>query len=235
MAVASSTVSASTVAAAASAAGFSAALVPVMVAIAMAESSFRPSATHSNSNGSTDYGLWQINSVHTDILSMGSWSDPYVNAKMAKRVYDQQGLSAWSVYNSGAYSQYLSLAQSGDGTSGGTSGGINVASSPISLLPSLGGGSADAGTGTSVTAENNLPDASGVPWFLKNDLVRRAIFWLLALLLIIAGMIIVFRSQVKTVAVKGVSAAASVATGGATKASGTINKAITKTSLQKGK
>lgn len=228
MAVASSSaITASTAAAAVRAAGFPAAMVPVMVAIAMAESSLRPTATHTNSNGSTDYGLFQINSSHTDVLGMGSWSDPYVNAKMAKVIYDRQGLAAWSVYNSGAYNQYLSLAESG---SGGNGSSVPSTGTPISLLPIIAGAASGNGTqSTPITASNNLPDAAGVPWFLKNETVRRIVLWLLAILLIIAGMIIVFRSQVKTVAVKGISAGIDVASGGTTKVAKTVGKAATKT------
>ena len=230
MAVASSSaITASTAAAAVRAAGFPTAMVPVMVAIAMAESSLRPTATHTNSNGSTDYGLFQINSIHTDVLGMGSWSDPYVNAKMAKVIYDRQGLAAWSVYNSGAYNQYLSLAESG--SSGGNGSSVSSTGTPISLLPIIAGAASGNGTtqSTPITASNNLPDAAGVPWFLKNETVRRIVLWLLAILLIIAGMIIVFRSQVKTVAVKGISAGIDVASGGTTKVAKTVGKAATKT------
>lgn len=48
-------------------------------AIALAESGGNPQSTNSNSNGTTDRGLWQINSIH------GSQStfDPLANAKAA--------------------------------------------------------------------------------------------------------------------------------------------------------
>lgn len=90
--------------AAARAAGFSPSESVIATAIAMAESGGNPAATHHNTNGSTDYGLWQINSVHSDLLSGGAkWQDPATNARMARSVYLSQGWHAWSTYNSGAY------------------------------------------------------------------------------------------------------------------------------------
>lgn len=93
--------------AAAKAGGFTASESVIATAIALAESSGNPSATHHNSNGSTDYGLWQINSVHGDLLKTGDWRDPATNARMAHTVYMSQGWHAWSTYNSGAYSSHL--------------------------------------------------------------------------------------------------------------------------------
>lgn len=66
------------------------------LAIAQCESGLNPSAV---SNG--NYGLFQINSVHRDLVaSMGySWDrilDPGVNTAVAKRLYDEQGWGPWS-------------------------------------------------------------------------------------------------------------------------------------------
>lgn len=88
-------------------AGFSEEQAPTMAAIAMAESSGRVGVV--NSIGCT--GLWQINQpVH--VGDYPSWTqswlkDPRNNAKAAKEIYDKQGLSAWTVYTSGAYKKYL--------------------------------------------------------------------------------------------------------------------------------
>lgn len=92
-------------------AGFSSTQLATAVAVAKAESGWDPDATHYNTNGSTDYGLWQINSVHTAILASGEWSDPNANARMAKAVFDQQGWPAWTTWSSRAYRQYLPAAQ----------------------------------------------------------------------------------------------------------------------------
>lgn len=58
------------------------------VAVAYAESSNNANATNTNTDGSTDYGLWQINSIHSppvpDIFSGAT------NAAFAFRIYSQR-------------------------------------------------------------------------------------------------------------------------------------------------
>lgn len=90
---------------AAAAAGFTGADLTTAVAIAGAESGFRPTVTNRNRNGSVDHGLWQINSVHGPLLRSGDWRDPYANARMAKAVFDRAGgsWSPWTTYKTGAY------------------------------------------------------------------------------------------------------------------------------------
>lgn len=79
-------------------------------AIALAESSGNTHASHHNTNGTYDYGLWQINTVHG--LSRAYLFDPQHNADA---MYDvsSHGTSwtPWSVYKSGAYRDHLSDAQ----------------------------------------------------------------------------------------------------------------------------
>lgn len=70
-------------------------------AISMAEDGTGdPTVTHLNSNGSTDTGLWQINSVHG--YSEEQLKNPYYNVAAAKQVFDSQGWGAWTTYNTGA-------------------------------------------------------------------------------------------------------------------------------------
>lgn len=78
-----------------------------MIAIAMAESSGNPNANNAgmNTNGSVDYGLWQINSVHRPDLD--KVYDPYYNAQQAYNVWGQQGYGAWAAYNRGKHAQYM--------------------------------------------------------------------------------------------------------------------------------
>lgn len=87
--------------------------VRIAVAVALAESSGNPEAINtSNSNGSTDYGLFQINSVHRGILAGGNWRDPKDNAAMAKRVWDGRSgdkWRAWVAYSTGAYLRHMSV------------------------------------------------------------------------------------------------------------------------------
>lgn len=67
-----------------------------MASIAMAESSGNPNATNSNTDGSTDYGLFQINSnVATPTF------DPLSNAQEAVAIYNVRGYTAWVTYDKG--------------------------------------------------------------------------------------------------------------------------------------
>lgn len=98
-------------------AGGSRNLAPIMAAIAMAESGGRVDAVGGpNSNGTYDYGLWQINSVHSQFDKARLISDPQYNAQAAVAIEKSQGLGAWSTYNSGAYKGFLGSASSGDPT-----------------------------------------------------------------------------------------------------------------------
>jgi hypothetical protein len=82
----------------------------IAAAIAMAESSGNTQAVDHDSNGSTDYGLWQINSVHGyDPARL--LNDPNYNAKAALAVYQSSGWGAWTTYTSGAYLKYLAGAK----------------------------------------------------------------------------------------------------------------------------
>lgn len=75
------------------------------VAIALAESGGRSDATNHNTNGSVDYGLWQVNSVHG--FPVGELLTPTGNGRYAYRVYQSQGWNAWTVYRTGAYLVFL--------------------------------------------------------------------------------------------------------------------------------
>jgi hypothetical protein len=117
-----------TAVAAARAAGFTGEQIPLMAAIAMAESSGRPTALNNNpATGDQSYGLWQINMLggmgserrrQFGISSNDQLYDPATNARAAKAIYDSQGLGAWSVYRSGAYRQYLPAAAAAMGAGG---------------------------------------------------------------------------------------------------------------------
>ncbi|MGH2846201.1 MAG: hypothetical protein ACRDL0_09365 [Thermoleophilaceae bacterium] len=82
-----------------------------MVAIAMAESSGRLDVVSApNRNGTRDRCAWQINDVHGYDRSR-LINDPSYCAAAAREVYHRQGLGAWTVYNTGAYRQYLGAAR----------------------------------------------------------------------------------------------------------------------------
>ena len=101
------------IAAAAFAGGFRGSELPIAVAVALAESDGDTSVRNTkNKNGSTDYGLWQINSIHSQILAGGQWDDANSNAKMAFQVYNDAGKkwTPWSAYKNQRYRIYLGRA-----------------------------------------------------------------------------------------------------------------------------
>jgi len=78
----------------------------IMIAIATAESGLNPKAINDkNTNGTTDAGLFQVNDIHG--YSVEDRLDVDKNIAMAKKVYDRQGLTAWSVYNNGKYLNFM--------------------------------------------------------------------------------------------------------------------------------
>lgn len=97
---------------AASAAGWTGVDLDVAVAVAGAESGWMPDAVNTgNRDGSTDHGMWQVNSVHAGLLASGDWRDPYENARMAKAVYDEAGgWTPWVAYDSGTYLDHMQPA-----------------------------------------------------------------------------------------------------------------------------
>lgn len=106
------TLSASAIAGYAKNAGVSGQNIAIATAIALAESGGNTEAVNNkNANGSTDYGLWQINSVHKDLLNGKDWRDPAQNAAM---MYSVSGggtnWKPWSVYKSGAYMTHMGAA-----------------------------------------------------------------------------------------------------------------------------
>jgi hypothetical protein len=95
---------------AAQAAGFTGADLVTAVAVAGAESGYRPTAR--NSIGAS--GLWQIlESAHRDLWSMGDWRDPAVNARMAFSVWKAAGRSwrPWTTWTGGSYARYMPTAR----------------------------------------------------------------------------------------------------------------------------
>lgn len=77
--------------------------LPTFLCIVEKESNFNSKAVNKihNRNGTVDYGLFQINSVHLPSLKMSGTDllDPMKNIKAAVYVYNKQGLTAWSTYD----------------------------------------------------------------------------------------------------------------------------------------
>ena len=77
---------------------------PLAAAIALAESSGYVNATNQNTNGSTDRGLWQINSVHGAL----STYSPRANTRAAIAISNNgTNWEPWTTYKTGAYRTYL--------------------------------------------------------------------------------------------------------------------------------
>lgn len=122
---------------AAKTAGFPADQVGTAVAVALAESGGRETVTHRNSNGTTDYGLWQINSVHGSLLQQGDWRNPVDNAKMAMQVSGGgTNWHPWSTFSSGAYLLFLPRGKVAAGSSAGSATpGVQPAGLSLPSLP----------------------------------------------------------------------------------------------------
>jgi hypothetical protein len=163
------------IAGAAQAAGFPPAELATATAVALAESGGDPAATNRNTNGSYDYGLWQINTVHGPLLSQGNRFDPVDNAKMAYTVWQRAGnkWTPWVTYKMGTYRVFMPKATLG-------------AAAPTA--PSVAAGSAPAvddptsGPVDSVTnAIGGLSSSIGENFKAFNDMLKRLIsggFWL---------------------------------------------------------
>jgi len=83
-------------------AGFPESAVGQMVCTAKYESSFYERASHKNGNGTTDYGVFQINSIHLRDAgcpsSVSGLYDATANARCAHTIYRSQGIRAWYGY-----------------------------------------------------------------------------------------------------------------------------------------
>ncbi len=82
-------------------AGFDEADIPLMVCTAKHESSFFTKAKNVNNNGTSDYGLFQINDrywLDGCHVTRQELMDPMINAECAHVVFEQQGPTAWYGY-----------------------------------------------------------------------------------------------------------------------------------------
>jgi hypothetical protein len=64
---------------------------------------------HYNSNGTLDWGYFQINTVHLERpgLNLRDLLDCKANIDFAYVLYQERGFAPWSTYNSGAYLKFL--------------------------------------------------------------------------------------------------------------------------------
>ena len=106
----------------ASRAGFSGERLVTAVAVGMGESSCRPDAHNANGptkgcpNGSTDRGLWQINSCWHPSVSKSCAYDAQCNANAAYRISSGgANWKPWVAYTNGRYKNYLNEARAAVG------------------------------------------------------------------------------------------------------------------------
>jgi len=83
--------------------------VHIAEAVMRAESGCNPNATsRPNWNGTVDRGLFQVNSIHADMVSsLSALYDPATNVATAYRIYSGGGWGRWTTYTNGAYLNYL--------------------------------------------------------------------------------------------------------------------------------
>lgn len=88
-------------------AGFRGKDLTTSVAVAIAESRLNADAI---GDGGNSFGLWQIHKPsHPELFASNpNWSDPSVNARMAKAVHAKQGWNAWTMYRNGFYYIFVS-------------------------------------------------------------------------------------------------------------------------------
>lgn len=139
-------------------AGFRGPALLVAVAIALAESGGDEHAFNRNPNGTSDYGAWQINSVHSTLLTGRNPYNLDDNARMAYSLYHGRGgkFTDWVTYNTGAYKAHLTDAQgNGDNQTDPTLGGLVDPNHHVA-----------AGTGVDYTGVNTglsaIPEGLGI-------------------------------------------------------------------------
>lgn len=214
----------------AQAAGFPPEELARATAVALAESGGDPAASHVNTNGSVDYGLWQINTVHGGLLNQGDKFNPLDNAKMALTVWRGAGnkWTPWAAYNNGSSQGFMAQATlaaakpvppaspagasasasataSGEtGQAGGTAQGSAVATNPvadaISSALSPLTGLADAVTGL----VEKIKTVLNVNFWWRVGAGILGVIMILASFVMISGQSSTVQGAVKLVATKGI-------------------------------
>jgi len=162
-------------------------LAPVMAAIALAESGGYTQAHHTNSDGTVDQGLWQINSSNYKLYKGHNIYGVNENTKVAIRLANGgKGLGNWTTYTSGAYLKHTPSNQKGavlaathtisKSGGGGVTGGIvtglhdvtSVVENPgagIASLVGQGASAAGGAVGGAVKGAVLGPVEQGLQWF----------------------------------------------------------------------
>ncbi len=148
-----------------SAAGFTSSEIPAMVCTAKYESADYDRASNQNANGTVDYGLFQINSVHVGkggcTALASSLYDTTVNTSCARQIYNEQGNNAWYGYQKHK-AECDSYVIAGSGSSSGSGGSTGTGSG------STGSGSSGSGSSGS-SGGSGSGDSSGGCWSATLD------------------------------------------------------------------
>lgn len=181
--------------------------VPLIVAIARAESGGRPDAMNSNKNGSRDWGLFQINDVNWQGQPAATRLDPGANTAKAFEVYKRQGLGAWVAYKNGKHLPFLPAAKAAlQGTGSGLKGPIDSAAVTAagSIASGVSGAAIDVlGAGPAIL-KNLDPGAAIAGAFASLNETLAKFFnnfalWIVAVVLIVLGIIVIGRRPIGTV------------------------------------
>ena len=79
----------------------------VAIAVARAESGLRCDAVGINTNRTTDFGPFQINSVHIGRFTLSEIANCEGNVNTAYKIYQEQGWNPWVAYLNGSYRKFL--------------------------------------------------------------------------------------------------------------------------------
>lgn len=144
------------------------------LAVARAESALKSDADNLNDNGSWDYGLWQINSIHKpdEDMPLSEWRriqfDPRLNAQWAYRVFSGSGWDAWVTYNRGLHAKYMPWAQNIVKrfleTSKSIPKGTTLKSETVASTRRSGGGSSNKGSSKGFLFPLAVASQYGVSW-----------------------------------------------------------------------
>ena len=182
-------------------AGWPAETIAVGIGVAMAESGGDPTIRGGpNSNGTYDYGLFQINSIHNPTAQ--DWADPVVNARMALKVYRDAGNKwvPWTTYKNRSHQKYMVEASraAGDMNRAGEFGEEwkNAAPADLGLIKAA----ADLAQAANPVLQLSAALLSPILW-------RTVLVVIIAVGLVAAGIVVVLRRPIGTavsVASKGV-------------------------------
>jgi hypothetical protein len=129
-------------------AGFTGQNANTISAIALAESGGNPNATNVNTNGSTDYGVTQINSIHPG--ASGAYGDPQQAMNLAYGVSGGgTNFTPWVTYNKGTYLPFL------NSNAGATAADVPASGSGISMTFDPNQPASAGGTGTGIGTTGN--------------------------------------------------------------------------------